>query len=45
MVELNQSLDEFYTQYAQKETAESWLDAHDFKDAIADDADSVWMAK
>lgn len=43
--ELNQSLDKFYAQYAQKETADSWLDAHDFKDAVADDADPVWMAK
>ncbi|KAJ4311706.1 hypothetical protein N0V84_010303 [Fusarium piperis] len=43
--ELNQSLDEFYAQYAQKETADNWLDAHDFKDAVADDADPVWMAK
>ncbi|KPM39121.1 hypothetical protein AK830_g7444 [Neonectria ditissima] len=43
--ELNQLLDEFYAQYAQKETADNWLDAHDFKDAVADDADPVWMAK
>ncbi|KAG7108253.1 hypothetical protein HYQ44_012727 [Verticillium longisporum] len=28
--ELNQSLDKFYAQYAQKETTDSWLDAHDF---------------
>ncbi|KFG79616.1 hypothetical protein MANI_029727 [Metarhizium anisopliae] len=43
--DLNRSLDEFYNKHARKETAEEWLDAHPFQQAVADDADAVWMAK
>ncbi|EXV00475.1 hypothetical protein X797_006537 [Metarhizium robertsii] len=43
--DLNRSLDEFYNNHARKETAEDWLDAHPFQQAVADDADAVWMAK
>lgn len=44
-LDLNRSLDEFYNKHARKETAEEWLDAHPFQQAVADDADAVWMAK
>ncbi|KAH7265854.1 hypothetical protein B0J15DRAFT_545883 [Fusarium solani] len=43
--ELNRSLDEFYAEYAQKETAENWLNTHPFQNAVSDDADSVWIGK
>jgi hypothetical protein len=33
----NNMLDEFYSKYAEKRTAEEWLDNHDFASAIADD--------
>jgi hypothetical protein len=44
-LELNYLLDEFYNTHAQKESAEKWFDAHPYQEAIADDADAVWMAK
>ncbi|RSM15798.1 hypothetical protein CDV31_004740 [Fusarium ambrosium] len=43
--ELNRSLDEFWAEYAKKETAENWLNAHPFQDAVSDDEDSVWIGK
>ncbi|UNI13306.1 hypothetical protein JDV02_000063 [Purpureocillium takamizusanense] len=43
--DLNRSLDEFYKSYARRETVENWLDTHPFPQAVADDADAVWMAK
>ncbi|RSM03314.1 hypothetical protein CEP52_007460 [Fusarium oligoseptatum] len=43
--ELNRSLDEFYAEYAKKETAENWLNKHPFQDAVSDDEDSVWIGK
>ncbi|KAM6508007.1 hypothetical protein FSOLCH5_013207 [Fusarium solani] len=39
------SKDEFYAEYAQKETAENWLNTHPFQNAVSDDADSVWIGK
>ena len=42
---MNRSLDEFYDEYARKESAETWLDAHAFQEVIAEDQDAVWMAK
>jgi hypothetical protein len=38
-------LDEFYAEYARKESAEDWLDAHDYQDTMPEDQDAVWMAK
>ncbi|KAL7917210.1 hypothetical protein ACQKWADRAFT_307339 [Trichoderma austrokoningii] len=43
--ELNGLLDEFYTKSAHKETADHWIDAHPYQDAMEDDADATWMAK
>lgn len=45
MLDLNQSLDEFYGQHALKETADCWLENHPYHEAVGDDADSVWMSK
>ncbi|KAI1266000.1 hypothetical protein F5Y18DRAFT_426513 [Xylariaceae sp. FL1019] len=42
--ELNQSLDEFYNQYATKDMVADWLDKHPFQEAVADDAYEIWMA-
>ncbi|PNY23834.1 Uncharacterized protein TCAP_06226 [Tolypocladium capitatum] len=44
-VELNKSLDEFWDQYATKETAEKWLDEHPFQSAMTDDGDQIWGQK
>jgi hypothetical protein len=38
-------LDEFFLKYAAMKTAEEWLDEHDFNSAVADGAESLWMAK
>ncbi|KAJ0160969.1 hypothetical protein CTA2_7000 [Colletotrichum tanaceti] len=43
--DLNRCLTEFYVKNASQESVETWLDTHPFKDAAADDADAVWMAK
>ena len=31
--------------YAEKKTAEQWLEDNDFKSAVGDDAEAVWMAR
>ncbi|KAK2599130.1 hypothetical protein QQS21_005391 [Conoideocrella luteorostrata] len=43
--ELNGILDELYEKCAHKETADQWIDTHQFHDAVADDADALWMAQ
>ncbi|KAG9254763.1 uncharacterized protein F5Z01DRAFT_654781 [Emericellopsis atlantica] len=45
LADLNHLLDEFYNRHAQKESAETWFDAHPYQNAMADDADDVWMTK
>ncbi|KAF2254665.1 hypothetical protein BU26DRAFT_514535 [Trematosphaeria pertusa] len=42
--EFNTILDGFYSEYAEKLDADEWLDIHQFEDAVADDAENVWMA-
>ncbi|KAF2245107.1 hypothetical protein BU26DRAFT_76960 [Trematosphaeria pertusa] len=42
---LNNILDEFYLKYAEKQTAEEWLDNHDFASAVADDAEILWTSR
>jgi len=44
-LELNESLDEFYGKYAEKQTAEEWIDNNDFNTAVGGDVVSTWMAK
>ncbi|KAL5314365.1 hypothetical protein ACEPPN_018791 [Leptodophora sp. 'Broadleaf-Isolate-01'] len=43
--DLNTLLDEYFGKYAEKNTAEQWLDEHDFNSAVGDDAVTLWMAK
>jgi len=38
-------LDTFYSEHAVKDNLEQWLDDNPFEDAVADDAESQWMAK
>jgi hypothetical protein len=38
-------LDEFYAKYAEKHTAEKWLNDHPFQSAVADDKYEKWMDK
>lgn len=38
-------MNKFYDEYARKESAEDWLNAHDYQDATPEDQDVVWMAK
>ncbi|CZT13674.1 uncharacterized protein RAG0_17179 [Rhynchosporium agropyri] len=42
---LNTLLDEYFEKYAEKFTAQQWLDENDFNSAVGDDAVTVWMAK
>ncbi|XMA19098.1 hypothetical protein WAI453_011889 [Rhynchosporium graminicola] len=42
---LNTLLDECFEKYAEKFTAQQWLDENDFNSAVGDDAVTVWMAK
>lgn len=41
----NNMLNEFYSKYAEKRTAEEWLDNHDFASAIADDGEMEWTSR
>ncbi|KAF1961564.1 hypothetical protein CC80DRAFT_488036 [Byssothecium circinans] len=43
--DLNNILDEFYSKYAEKQTAEEWLDNHDFASAVPDDAETQWASR
>ena len=45
LIELNELLDELYEKCAQRLTADRWIDTHQFHDAVADDADAIWMAQ
>lgn len=45
LLALNNILDEFYLKYAEKQTAEEWLDNHDFASAVADDAEILWTSR
>ncbi|KAI0467840.1 hypothetical protein F4859DRAFT_226612 [Xylaria cf. heliscus] len=42
---LNEVLDEFYSKYAQKDTADAWLEKHPYHLAIDDDIDAKWMSE
>ncbi|KAI9679895.1 MAG: hypothetical protein M1817_004910 [Caeruleum heppii] len=42
--DLNTMLDDFYATHGEAQTAEHWLDEHDFQSAVADDAVSEWTA-
>jgi hypothetical protein len=44
-VALNEALDEFYSEHAQKETADAWLDKHPYHLAIDDHVDAKWMSE
>lgn len=44
-LELNAILDHFYSTHAKTYTAEQWLGDNAFADAVADDAETRWMAK
>ena len=41
----NNMLNEFYSKYAEKRTAEEWLDNHNFASAIADDGETEWTSR
>ena len=45
IADLNKILGEFYAAYAKTQTAEEWLDVHDFEAAVADDAVLKWSAQ
>jgi hypothetical protein len=40
---LNALLDQFYAKSAVAESAEEWLDSHDFGSAFADGDDAEWL--
>ncbi|KAI0427789.1 hypothetical protein F5Y09DRAFT_22540 [Xylaria sp. FL1042] len=42
---LNEALDEFFSKHAKKETADTWLDKHQYHLAIDDDIDAKWMSE
>jgi hypothetical protein len=41
---LDNILSDFYMAHGKEQTADAWLDTHDFPDAHADDADDEWMS-
>ena len=43
--ELNQSLGEFFDQFATKKSAEEWLDNHPYPEAMPDEADEIWTSR
>ena len=42
---ISDTLEEFYSKHAEKRDADAWLKDHSFEEAVADDAETEWMAR